>query len=83
MVLLPSILDGLARTMSIKKGKNFRNDTGKETADALSKEAKKSELISSSSGIVKSQKSDNLSSIFSKRGRKGINQDCLVVWEVK
>ncbi|PON61965.1 Protein phosphatase [Parasponia andersonii] len=81
MVLLPSILDGLARTMSIKKGKNYHNDVGKKTAEALSKEAKKNQLISTSSGIVKSQKSDNLSSIFSKRGKKGINQDCLVVWE--
>ncbi|XP_062108667.1 probable protein phosphatase 2C 34 [Humulus lupulus] len=73
MVLLPSIF---------KKGnKNFGHDIGKETADALSKEAKKNELISRSSGIVKSQNSDNLSSIFSKRGQKGINQDCLVVWE--
>ncbi|KAM6565853.1 hypothetical protein CsatA_024981 [Cannabis sativa] len=82
MVLLPSIFDGLAKSMTMKKGsKSFGDDIGKETANALSKEAKKNELISRSSGIVKSQNSDNLSSIFSKRGKKGINQDCLVVWE--
>ncbi|KAF4355611.1 hypothetical protein F8388_013028 [Cannabis sativa] len=82
MVLLPSIFDGLAKSMTMKKGsKSFGEDIGKETANALSKEAKKNELISRSSGIVKSQNSDNLSSIFSKRGKKGINQDCLVVWE--
>lgn len=82
MVLFPSILDGLARTMSIKKGSNFRNDVGRKAAEALAKEAKKNELMLRSSGIMKSEKSDNLSSVCSKRGKKGMNQDCLVVWEV-
>lgn len=81
MVLFPSILDGLVRTISIKKDR-CDDHVGRKTAEALSKVAKKKELISNSSGIVKSEKSDNLSSIFSKRGQKGINQDCLVVWEV-
>lgn len=82
MVHFPSILDGLARTMSIKKGSNFRNNVGREAAEALAKEAKKNELMLRSSGIIKSEKSDNLSSVCSKRGKKGMNQDCLVVWEV-
>ncbi|KAK9933864.1 hypothetical protein M0R45_021037 [Rubus argutus] len=81
MVLFPSFLDGLGRTISIKKTKNCHNDVGKETADALAKEAKKNELVLSSSGIVKSDKSNNFSSVCSKRGQKGINQDCLVIWE--
>ena len=83
MVLFPSILDGLVRTISLKKGKyNLRNNVGRATAEALSKEAKKKELLSNCSGIVKSQNSENLSSIFSKKGQKGINQDSFVVWEV-
>lgn len=83
MVLFPSLLDGLARTVSIKKGRNGGKDTGRETAEALAKEAKKNELVLSSSGIVKSNKSNNFASVFSKRGQKGINQDSLVVWEVR
>ncbi|ESR55709.1 hypothetical protein CICLE_v10022462mg [Citrus x clementina] len=35
----------------------------------------------SSSGIVKSNKSSNFASVCSKRGQKGINQDCAIVWE--
>lgn len=82
MVLFPSILDGLARSMSIKKANKFHNEVGREAAEALAKEAKKNELMLRSSGNMKSEKSDNLSSVCSKRGRKGINQDCLIVWEV-
>lgn len=84
MVLFPSFLDGLARTLSPKKGSKLCNDIGKETAEALAKEAKKNELMltSSCSGMVKSDQSNNLSSVCSKRGQKGINQDCLIVWEV-
>ncbi|XP_024192970.1 probable protein phosphatase 2C 34 [Rosa chinensis] len=81
MVLFPSFLDGLGRTISIKKTKNCHGDVAKETAEALTKEAKKNELVLSSSGIVDSDKSNNFSSVCSKRGQKGINQDCLVIWE--
>jgi len=81
MVRFPSILEGLVRTMSMKKGSNFCNDVGREAAEALAKEAKKNELMLRSSGIIKSEKSDNLSSVCSKRGKKGMNQDCLIVWE--
>ncbi|KAL5538481.1 hypothetical protein UlMin_044635 [Ulmus minor] len=79
MVLFPSVLDGLVRTMSLKKGSNLHTDVGKETAQALSKEAKRNERMLITSGNVKSQ--ENFSSVCSERGRKGINQDCLVVWE--
>lgn len=82
MVLFPSLFDGLARSVSIKKGKNSQKDVGKEAAEALAKDARKSELILSSSGIVKSNRSNNFASVCSKRGQKGINQDSLIVWEV-
>ncbi|KAI5349364.1 hypothetical protein L3X38_002251 [Prunus dulcis] len=82
MVLFPSLLEGLARTRSLKKMKNCHEDVARKTAEALEKEAKKNELVlSSSSGIVMSDKSNNFSSVCSKRGQKGINQDCLIIWE--
>lgn len=83
MVLFPSFLDGrLTRPESFKNGKNYENDAGRETAKTLAKEARKNELILSSSGTVKSNKSNNFTSVCSKRGKKGISQDCLIVWEV-
>ena len=85
-MLFPSLLDGLARrrsTVSIKRSRrSCQNDSGREAADELAKDAKKSELMLKSSGIVKSNKSDNFASVCSKRGQKGINQDCALVWEV-
>lgn len=83
MVLFPSLLDGLAGTVSIKKGRNSRKDAGRVAAEALAKDARKNELMLSSSGNVKSSKSDNFASVCSKRGQKGINQDSSVVWEVR
>lgn len=35
-----------------------------------------------SSGAVNASGSKNIASIFSHRGMKGMNQDCMVVWEV-
>ncbi|KAJ6889779.1 protein phosphatase 2C 34 [Populus alba x Populus x berolinensis] len=81
MVLLPSFHDGLSRIISTIKGRNSQKDTGKEAAEALAKDARKNELMLSSSGNVKSSKSDNFASVCSKRGQKGINQDSSVVWE--
>uniref|UniRef100_A0A2P2JL21 protein-serine/threonine phosphatase n=1 Tax=Rhizophora mucronata TaxID=61149 RepID=A0A2P2JL21_RHIMU len=81
MVLFPSLLDGLAKAVSIKRVRNSQRDARKEAAEALAKDARKKELIVISSGTVKSKKSNYFASAFSKRGQKGINQDCLVVWE--
>lgn len=83
MVLFPSLVSGLARSVSFKRGKNCeKEDEGRKAVEALAKEAKKNELLLSSSGIVKSHKANTFASVFSKRGRKGTNQDCLTVWEV-
>lgn len=81
MVQFSSLLNGLAKNVSIKHGRK-RNDGGREIADALAKEAKKSELMLSSPGTVNADGSDNFASVYSKRGRKGVNQDCVTVWEV-
>lgn len=82
MVLLPTFLDGLAKTISNKKGKSGPCDVGRETANTLAKEAKRNESILSSTAAVKTSKSSRLASACSKRGHKGINQDCFILWEV-
>ncbi|AED93745.1 PPM-type phosphatase domain superfamily [Arabidopsis suecica] len=77
-----SMFNGLARSFSIKKVKNNNgNCDAKEAADEMASEAKKKELILKSSGYVNVQGSNNLASLFSKRGEKGVNQDCALVWE--
>ncbi|CAI0540106.1 unnamed protein product [Linum tenue] len=81
MVLFPSFFNGLARTMSSSSSSLKKSGGGKEAAEELTKDAKRNELILSSSGIVKSTKSNNFASVCSRRGQKGVNQDCLVVWE--
>lgn len=82
MVLFPSLVNGLARTMSLKKDKSCRKDGGRKAVEALAKEARKNELLRTSSGIVKSSKANNVVSLFTKKGQKGFNQDRLIVWEV-
>ncbi|MED6112612.1 hypothetical protein PIB30_063175, partial [Stylosanthes scabra] len=83
MVLFPSLVNGLARTMASKKGKGCGNDDEdeKKALKALAKEARKNGLLLSSSGTVKSPKANNFASVFTKKGQKGVNQDCLIVWE--
>lgn len=78
-----SMFNGLARSFSIKKVKNSGNGVvGRETAEAMAKDCKKNEMILRSSGIVNVNGSKNFASVFSKRGQKGVNQDCCIVWEV-
>ncbi|GMI79358.1 E Growth-Regulating 2 [Hibiscus trionum] len=76
-----SMFNGLARSFSIKRGKNPGNGDGREAAETMAKDAKKNDLILRSSGVVNIDGSDNFASVFSKRGRKGVNQDCAIVWE--
>ncbi|CAK9166851.1 unnamed protein product [Ilex paraguariensis] len=78
---LSSMLNGLARSLSIKKGRNSGNCGGREAVEMMAKEAKKNDLILRSSGTVNVDGSKNFASVFSKRGQKGINQDCFIVWE--
>lgn len=79
---LSSMFNGLARSLAVRKGKNPRALDCRETAEAMAKEAKKNDLMLCSSGIVNVDGSKNFASIFSKRGEKGVNQDCCIVWEV-
>ncbi|KAM7280538.1 hypothetical protein ACFE04_007672 [Oxalis oulophora] len=78
-----SMFHGLARSFSMNKAtKNPGNICdGREAADEMAKEAKKKELILRSSGFLNVDGTDNFASVFSKRGNKGVNQDCAIVWE--
>ncbi|RZC80707.1 hypothetical protein C5167_043281 [Papaver somniferum] len=75
------LLNGLSRSLSIKKGGNCTNKLGKEVSRTMVNDAKKTELILRSSGVVNGEGSKNLASAYSKRGQKGINQDTLIVLE--
>lgn len=80
-----SMFNGLARSLSLKKGRENSgngNYNGTEAAEAMAKGAKKNDFILRSSGTVNVDGSKNLASVFSKRGEKGVNQDCVIVWEV-
>ncbi|KAL0858037.1 hypothetical protein Bca101_063191 [Brassica carinata] len=79
-----SMFNSLARSFSNKKAKNNNNNDksyAKEAADEMAREAKKKALILKSSGCVNADGSNNLASVFSRRGEKGVNQDCAIVWE--
>ena len=53
-MISPAFLDGFTRSVPIKKKRNYKNVVGREIAEKLAKEAKKNELILSSSGTIKS-----------------------------
>ncbi|CAH1443618.1 unnamed protein product [Lactuca virosa] len=74
-----SMFSGLTRSFSTtKKVKNSGDHGGKETSETMVKDAKKKDLILRSSGCINVH---NLASVCSRRGEKGVNQDCCIVWE--
>jgi hypothetical protein len=77
-----SMFNGLAKSFTIRKVKSNGNGDGREAAEAMAKDAKKNEMILRSSGCVNVDGSKNFASVFSRRGEKGVNQDCCIVWEV-
>ncbi|XP_028081782.1 probable protein phosphatase 2C 73 [Camellia sinensis] len=77
-----SLFNGLAQSFSIKNGRNSGYCGERESAESMVKESKKNELILRSSGTVHVNGSNNFASVFSKRGEKGVNQDCFIVGEV-
>ncbi|KAG9129790.1 hypothetical protein Leryth_016008 [Lithospermum erythrorhizon] len=79
---ISSMFNGLARSFSLKLRKNNgRALSAREVVEAMAKEAKKNDLILRSSGVINVDGSNNFASVCSKRGEKGVNQDCLIVWE--
>lgn len=75
------MFNGLTKSISIKRLKSSGNCGGRDAVEAMAKEAKKNELILKSSGTISVDGSNNFTSVFSKRGKKGVNQDCSIVWE--
>ena len=76
------MFNGLARSFSLKKGRNAETGCGREAAEEMAKDAKRNDLILRASGTVNAVGSNNFASVCSKRGQKGVNQDCCIVWEV-
>nr|AFK47876.1 unknown [Lotus japonicus] len=76
-----SVFNGLAKSFAMKKGRSSGRCSGREAAEAMAKEAKKNHSILKSSGTVDVDGSNNFASVFSKKGQKGVNQDCCLVWE--
>ena len=79
---LLAIFDALMRNISLMKVENWRSDVGRKAAESLAKEAKRKNLLLTSPGSINSRGSSNFASAFSKKGEKGVNQDCFIVWEV-
>ncbi|KAG9155608.1 hypothetical protein Leryth_017026 [Lithospermum erythrorhizon] len=79
---ISSMLNGLARSFLLKCRKNGDEDLcGRKAVETMAKEAKKNDMILRSSGVINVDGSKNFASVCSKRGEKGVNQDCLLVWE--
>ncbi|XP_020210594.1 probable protein phosphatase 2C 34 [Cajanus cajan] len=76
-----SAFNRLAKSFAMKKGRNSSECNRREAAEAMVKEAKKNNFILHSSGTINVDGSNNFASVFSKKGKKGVNQDCCVVWE--
>ncbi|RAL50032.1 unnamed protein product [Cuscuta campestris] len=79
-----SMFNGLARSLTLKKGRSSSDDgrcSGIEAVEAMAKAPKKTDLVLRSSGTLNVEGSRNASSVFSKRGEKGINQDRFIIWE--
>ncbi|XP_042053448.1 probable protein phosphatase 2C 34 [Salvia splendens] len=81
MVQLINIFNTLSKNISNRTEKKSKPSTGREAAAVLLKEAKKNERLLISSGSINGRKSETFASSYSKRGKKGINQDCFIVWE--
>jgi len=77
-----SAFNRLAKSFATKRGGSSDGCNGREAAEAMAKEAKKNHFILHSSGTINVDGSNNFASLFSKKGKKGVNQDCCVVWEV-
>lgn len=79
---MSAMFNGIARSLLMKKGRNSGYCGGAEAVKVMESEGKKHDLILRTSGTVNVEGSDNLASVFSRRGEKGLNQDRVIVWEV-
>ena len=73
---ISSLLQGLARSLSV--GRDKKGDCG--AGDGDGKTAMPAVLRTS--GTLWGEGSETFAAVCSRRGEKGINQDCSIVWEV-
>lgn len=83
MVQLSNLFNTLSKNTSSRTVKKSRLGIGEVAANALVKEAKRNELLLTSSGAVNAKNNESFSVGYSKRGKKGLNQDCFIMWEVR
>ncbi|CAA7399881.1 unnamed protein product [Spirodela intermedia] len=76
----PGLLSGLLKSLYASK-KKAAADGGREAADSMARAARKNSTILRSSGSMEMEGSGSFVSAFSKRGEKGVNQDCSIVWK--
>ncbi|KAI3701973.1 hypothetical protein L6452_27505 [Arctium lappa] len=74
-----AMFDELAKSFSPTKKKKGKSCGEKDVEEVMAKEAKKDNMILRSSGTINNV--NNFASVCSKRGEKGVNQDCCIVWE--
>lgn len=82
-----SMVNGLAKSVSLslsvrREKRDSEEEAGREAAEALVREAKKRNMILRSCGNVDAEGYKIFASVHTKRGEKGVNQDCCLVWEV-
>jgi hypothetical protein len=70
---ISSLLQGLARSLSV--GKDRKGDGAGDGKTALP-------AVLRTSGTLWGEGSETFAAVCSRRGEKGINQDCSIVWEV-
>ncbi|XP_020585905.1 probable protein phosphatase 2C 34 [Phalaenopsis equestris] len=76
-----SLINGWARGLYSGRGWGEVVEEGRDVADALLMEARKNNLILKNSGTVCGERSNSFAAACSRRGEKGINQDCSIVCE--
>ncbi|XXG80567.1 hypothetical protein AAC387_Pa09g1403 [Persea americana] len=81
-----SLLNGMAKSVSLSlsvrgEKRSSEEEAGREAAEALVREAKKRNMILRSCGNVDAEGCKIFASVHTKRGEKGVNQDCCLVWE--
>ncbi|RLN19091.1 catalytic/ protein phosphatase type 2C [Panicum miliaceum] len=68
---ISSLLQGLVRSLSVGRDRREHGGDGKAAAPAVLR----------TSGTVWGEGSETFAAVCSRRGEKGTNQDCSIVWE--
>lgn len=69
-------------TLQIACGASKHKGKKKIVMEMMNAEAKVSQILSKMPGRICTNGSTSSACAYSKQGRKGVNQDCMIVWEV-